>query len=353
MIRTILVALDGSKTAEQVLPAVIAVAPRIPADVVLATAIATQDGWTDGPVARNWEQEEQGAATAYLKSVQQRLGKSGVKVSGVRVEWGRPHVVIGAIADEEGADVIAMTTHGRSGFARWVMGSVADKVLRTSRKPVLLVHFQDESLQPAVRDVQIRRVLVPLDGSPLGESVLPFVLDLTKSLHASLLLLNVVVPTPELSATFLPASKSILEELQIGAKKYIEGVGKRVAASGISVETSAAVGQAAETILDVAMRMEADVIALSTHGRSGPTRWIMGSVADAVIRHADRPCLVIPARGAEHAKDEPEPVSYAVPPVGTTVIPPPTLTETPIEDEAPAARAPDERPHRPERSPGR
>ena len=353
MIRTILVALDGSKIAEQTLPVVIALTPRIGADVVLASAIAPQDGWTDGPVVREWEQEEQGAASAYLKSVQQQLGKRGVKVRGVRVDWGRPHLVIGAIADEEGADLIAMTTHGRSGFARWVMGSVADKVLRTSRKPVLLVHSHDESQEPAAREVQIERILVPLDGSPLGESVIPFVQDLAKSLHASLLLLDVVVPTPELSATFLPYSTSILEELRVGAEKYIEGVGKRIGASGVAVETTAVVGQAAEAILDAAKQTSADLIALSTHGRSGPARWILGSVADAVIRHADRPCLVIPARGADRGKAEPEQASSAVPAVGTTVVPPPALTERPAERQPRRSRAPKERPHRPERSPGR
>jgi hypothetical protein len=158
------------------------------------------------------------------------------------------------------------------------------------------------------------------------------------------------VPTPELSATFLPYSTSILEELQVGAKKYIEGVGKRVMTSGVSVETSVVVGHAAEAILDLAERMSADLITLSTHGRSGPARWIMGSVADAVIRHADRPCLVIPARSVRREEEEPEPTTLVA---STTVVPPPVLRETPAEREPRRDRAPEERPHRPERSPGR
>jgi nucleotide-binding universal stress UspA family protein len=353
MIKTILIALDGSKMAEEAISVASALAARIRAELVLVTAIAPQDGWTDGPVARDWEQEQQGAAVAYLKSVQRQLGKQGVKVRGVRVEWGRPHVVIGAIADDEGADLIAMTTHGRSGFARWVMGSVADKVLRTSRDPVLLVHSQDEAQTQEAHEVEFKRIIVPLDGSPLAESVLPFVEDLAVNLHASVVLQDVVVPTPELSAAFLPYSTSILNELQAGAKKYVEGVAKRIAKRGVSVETSVGVGQPAETILDAAKRSYADLIALSTHGRSGPARWILGSVADAVIRHADRPCLVIPARGADGSKAEEEHVPSQVPIAGTTVVPPPVLLETPTEDGAPAVRAPEERPHRPERSPGR
>jgi len=307
MIKTILVALDGSELAEQAIPITCAIATGAGAEVVLATAIVPHDGWTNGPVVRRWKQEGQVAATAYLKLRRQQLRKRDIRVRGVRVEWGRPHVVIGAIADEEGADLIAMTTHGRSGFARWVMGSVADKVLRTSRKPVLLVHSQDEAQTPEVREIQIKRILVPLDGSPLAESALPFVEDLAVSLHASLVLQDVVVPTPELSAAFLPYSTSILNELQAGAKKYVDGVAKRIAKQGVRVETNVAVGQAAETILDAAKQTGADLIALSTHGRSGPVRWIMGSVADAVIRHSDRPCLVIPARSVRREEEEPEP----------------------------------------------
>jgi len=350
MIKTILIAVDGSKLAEQVIPVVSGVAARTGAEVVLVSAIVPHDGWTDGPVAREWEREEQGAAASYLKLLGQELHKRGIRVRPGRVEWGRPHVVITAIADEEGADLIAMTTHGRSGFVRWVMGSVADKVLRTSRRPLLLVHMQKEDEIPEVR---FRRILVPLDGSPLAESALPFVEDLAVSLHASLLLLSVVVPTLELSAAFLPSSTAILRDLRAGAQEYVEGVGKRVEAGGVSVETSVIVGQAAEAILDAAKRTNPDLIAINTHGRSGPARWIMGSVADAVIRHADRPCLVIPARGADRAKDEPELASSAVPAVGMTVVPPPSLTETPAEREPPRVRAPEKRPHRPERSPGR
>ena len=353
MIKTILIALDGSKMAEEAISVATAVAVRTGAELVLATAIVPADGWTDGPVAREWEQEQQGAVLAYLKPLRQQLRKQGVNVRGIRVEWGRPHVAIGAIADEEGADLIAMTTHGRSGFARWVMGSVADKVLRTSRKPVLLVHSQDEAQTPEVREIQIKRILVPLDGSPLAESALPFVEDLAVSLHASLVLQDVVVPTPELSAAFLPYSTSILNELQAGAKKYVEGVAKRIAKQGVRVETNVAVGQAAETILDAAKQTGADLIALSTHGRSGPARWIMGSVADAVIRHSDRPCLVIPARSVRREEEEPEPEVPTTLVAGTTVAPPPALAETPTEREPRQARPPDERPHRPERSPGR
>jgi nucleotide-binding universal stress UspA family protein len=238
MIKTILVAIDGSKLAEQVLPVITALAAQTSAEIILATAMVPRDAWTKSPVAQEWEQEEQGAASAYLKLVQEQLLDRGIKVRGVRVVWGRPHVVINAIADEEDADLIAMTTHGRAGFARWVTGSVGDKVLRTSRRPILLIHSRDEAETADMPQVHIERILVPLDGSPLGESVLPFVRELAASVNASLVVLKVVVPTPELSASFLPGSTSILEGLQVDAEKYIGGVAKRLKQAGVTVKTA-------------------------------------------------------------------------------------------------------------------
>src|SRR5574341_442815 len=273
MIKTILIALDGSELAEQVIPVVSGVASRIGAEVVLASAIIPHDGWTDGPVAREWEREEQGVAAAYLERLRRQLHKQGIRVRPSCVEWGRPHVVISAIADEEGADLVAMTTHGRSGFVRWVMGSVADKVLRTSRRPLVLVHMQEEDEIPEVR---IRRILVPLDGSPLAESALPFVEDLAMGLHASLLLQSVIVPAAALYAgAFLPSTTPALAEFEGGMREYLGEVEKRMKDLGIQADSNAAIGSAAETILDTAKQSSADLIALSTHGRSGPQRWIL------------------------------------------------------------------------------
>jgi nucleotide-binding universal stress UspA family protein len=294
VVKAILVALDGSKLAERALPVIVGLAHRTSADVILATALVRRDGWTDSPPVLGWEQEEQVAASAYLNILQDDLLKRGLRVRGVRVEWGRADVVINEIADAEDIDVIGMTTHGRAGFARWVTGSVADKVLRTSRRPLLLVHSKDENAE--LLETDIKRILVPLDGSALSESVLPFIQELADALDASLVLLQVVVPTPELSASFLPGSTSILEELRIGAERYVSGVAKNLKEAGFAVDSSAAIGHASEAILDFAERTNADLIALSTHGRSGPARWILGSVADGVVRHADRPCLIAPAR---------------------------------------------------------
>jgi nucleotide-binding universal stress UspA family protein len=183
--------------------------------------------------------------------------------------------------------------------------------------------------------------------------VLPFVKRLAVDTKASLVLEGVIVPTASLYAgTFVPSSPPALQEIEAGSREYLDDVAIKIKKEGLSVTTRVDVGYAAETILEAASATGADLIALCTHGRSGPERWIRGSVADAVVRHADRPCLVLPAPRSHHREEEPDVAPLTVPLVGNTVVPPPTMAET-ATPEPPRVRAPAERPHRPERSPGR
>lgn len=348
MTNRILVALDGSGLAEQVIPYASVLAERTGASLVLATAITAGDRWVDDGAIRKWEEEEQGAAEAYLASVARGLAQSGVQARG-RVQWGRPDAVLQAIADDEHANLIALTTHGRSGFARWRMGSVADKLLRSATTPLLLVHAQKDA--PVERPA-LRRILLPLDGSPLAESALPFVEGLAKNLGASVLLQHAVTPVMAFYGTeFIPGSLPVMEGLEAGARDYLAKKAKGLRHHGLKVETRVDfVEYAGQAIIEAAQ--DADLIALTTHGRTGPARWIIGSVADAVIRHAEVPCLVIPCRVTGPEKDDEEPVKSAALLAGTTVVPPPGWSETPIA-ESPRVTAPATRGHRPERSPGR
>ena len=347
--KTILVALDGSELAEQAIPAVSSLAAAAKADVVLAAVVVQPDRWPSATMPQESIGDERDYAEFYLSSVTDRLRGNGVR-SRVRIEEGRAAETIVAIADDEAADLIAMTTHGRSGFARWILGSVADRVLHLSRKPVLLVHAQPDG---QVKGAEFKRILVPLDGSATAESVLPFVKRLAADTKASLVLEGVIVPTASLYAgTFVPSSPPALPEIEAGSREYLDDVAIKIKKEGLSVTTRVDVGYAAETILEAASATGADLIALCTHGRSGPERWIRGSVADAVLRHSDRPCLVLPAPRVHHREEETDTAALAVPLVGNTVVPPPTMTET-ATPEPPRVRAQAKRPHRPERSPGR
>jgi len=344
MIDRILVALDGSKVAEQALPAAAGLAEKSGAEIVLLTAIAPAERWADAQTP-GWEEEEQALARGYLDSVARPFRDNGAAVR-VRVLWGRAGEMICEAADEENADLIVMTTHGRSGIRRMLLGSVADNVLRTARRPLLLIAAQ----QAAPPVLHLRRVLVPLDGSRLAETTLPFVLRLLKGTQASILLERVVVPPSLLySEQYMPSNLPMLGDMEAEAQDYLETTQLHLETNGLSVVSNVETGFPAETIVDAAQRFQADLIALTTHGRTGPARTILGSVADSIVRGAGRPCLIIPARVvAPHRKEAVThpPVTLGIEPV-PTVVPPPAMRETPVGSRG-RVKAPPVRQHRPE-----
>jgi nucleotide-binding universal stress UspA family protein len=342
MIHRILVALDGSKVAEQALPYASALASVTGAELLLVTAMVPPDRWTDDGVVARWEQEQEAPAAQYLGVACDRLREKGTAVR-TKVVWGRAPVVIAAVAEEEAADIIALTTHGRSGITRWVMGSVTDKVLHTSQKPLLLIRAKEEP----PKAVGFKRILVPLDGSAVAEAALPFVERLARQLRAKLLLEQVVLPATAYAGVFIPSTVSVLEEIKAGAREYLERIAKGARRAGVTAGISIDVGYVAEALLEAAKARKADLIALSTHGRSGPERWIMGSVADAVVRHAELPCLVLPARAV--ASDiEKDQVMAAMPMAGRAVVPPPAVVEIPVKQAGRSVPAPAKGRHRPE-----
>ena len=139
-----------------------------------------------------------------------------------------------------------------------------------------------------------KKILVPLDGSQLAETVLPHARALAKSEGAEIVLLRVAVTPDESLFTRNPAEGSnIVKLIEEEAQDYMQAEisklkKKRVKVSGITRE-----GPIPETILDVAEETHADIIAMSTHGRSGIQRWLMGSVAERVVHFSPIPVMLI------------------------------------------------------------
>ena len=144
-----------------------------------------------------------------------------------------------------------------------------------------------------------KKILVPLDGSALAEGILPQVSDLARVHGAQVLLLRVGF------ALVFPGTDPA--EAQLGtiveAEGYIEEIRKRMAAEGIQAETAVRYGFPAEEILTHARRNGVDLIAMATHGRTGPARWVLGSVAEQVLRHADVPVLLFRVPKTVHVKE--------------------------------------------------
>ena len=138
-----------------------------------------------------------------------------------------------------------------------------------------------------------RRILVPLDGSALAEAVLPRVTELAKSLGAEVLLLRVAI------AHVFPGVDPTEEEVRVvrGAEEYVEAMAGKLAEKGIPVRAAVRYGKPAAEIIEHIAANEVDLVAMSTHGRSGLSRLVMGSVAEEVVRNAEVPVLLWRASG--------------------------------------------------------
>jgi nucleotide-binding universal stress UspA family protein len=141
----------------------------------------------------------------------------------------------------------------------------------------------------------IRKILVPLDGSELSLSVLPTIEEVALGLHASVVLVSAINPTvgnfPGME--MWSADERVLEEGKEAATAFMQQAAERLKGKGLDVSMKVMVGPAVVEIIVAAEQEGADMIAMSTHGHSGIGRWVMGSVADAVVRRTHLPCLLL------------------------------------------------------------
>jgi nucleotide-binding universal stress UspA family protein len=295
MLRKILVGLDGSPVAETILDPVRALAERLAAEVVLLHVIhvpQTAGESKPGVALDEIVAQERARAETYLDAVARKIAAGGSSVrTATRV--GQPATEIVRYAEGEKIALVALATHGRSAMQRWLHGSVADAVLHTTTTPLLLLRPR-EAGAPATRD--IRRLLVPLDGSSVAEAALGVAEELARALAVPMVLLRAVEPgalafadpmtTPY--ADFGP----ILAVLREDAERYLAKVATDLRAKGLTVETLACV----DTAVGVITRQAAEggtLLVLSTHGRTGWRALVLGSVARRVVLFASGPVLVV------------------------------------------------------------
>ena len=305
----VLVPLDGSGFAETALPTALTLARRVDATVHLVTVREPLPSYA----RLEWDEEIHGAAERYLEAVVERLGTSGVNAT-YRVLTGPVADTLVDHGEEVGADVAVMTTHGRGPLSRVWLGSVADAFVRHASYPILLLRPEDggeseedtlpgalptsgpRATGPVEAAAPFRRVLVPLDGSELAESVLEPVLDITGTEGVEYVLLRMVPYPHDVASPYLPDTiQHNVEELeawQAEAGRYLDEVADRLPGE-LEVRSLVMVGsQAAMGIRNVAQDEEIDLVAMATHGRGGLSRMLLGSVADKVIRSSHTPLLL-------------------------------------------------------------
>ena len=290
MIKRILVPLDGSDLAESALPYAERIAAKTGAEVLLLTSLYHVDSWAGHLVQA--DQESVPLVRTYLEVKGKELQAKGIAVKTDITSGPAAEAIVSHVVDEN-EDLIVMSSHGRSGITRWVFGSVAHKVLHGARCPILLVRPTSGSAK-AIDIPVIGKILVPLDGSEHSLAVLPFIEGFAKAFDASLVLLNVVLPlTAYVGAEFVIPTRDFLDEQLAWARQFLSRVVKEAEGRGVKAAQMVMVGTGASEIVQAADDAGADMIALSTHGRSGLSRSLMGSVADAVVHRATLPFLVV------------------------------------------------------------
>ena len=302
MYERILVTLDGTPLAEQALVHAVSIARRAGAHLHLATVRQPAPATLlEAPRPVGLEEVE----SDYLAAVADRVRDAGVSAVSPKVLTGSNVVeAIETYRKNVDASVTVISTHGRGPVRRAWMGSVADRFVRTSAAPVLLVRADAEELgEPDIAaGTSIGRVLVPLDGSAASEAALGPALELGRLSEAVCTLVRVVESLDDVESISLPnpfeATEQQLEAARGVAEAELDVVYERLRAEGFGVERmSRVVANVAEGILDCAADSGADLIAMATHGRGGLPRLVLGSVADKVTRAADCPVLVVPPGG--------------------------------------------------------
>jgi len=300
MFERILVPLDGSPTAEMILPQIARILRREDSELLLLRIVDLPDapGMVTDDGIRHAERE---AATKYVHDLALRLGKKASKVH-ARIAEGNPAEVILETAKTEGATLIAMTTHGRTGLERWAMGSVAEKVARASDVPLLLVRsFQRKrggGLEPAVPEaLPFRRILVPVDGSDTSMSVIGAAEKFGQLCGSDVLLLHVLPPYMP-PGVILPGMEAAIpvtrpEPLRSAQDDVTKRAAERFGHAGLKTTRLSVEGEPASEILDLSRNRDMDLIALATHGRTGFSRWALGSVAERVLRSSEVPMLLV------------------------------------------------------------
>ena len=148
------------------------------------------------------------------------------------------------------------------------------------------------------------KILIPLDGSKVGEAALPYVKELLSTLSPRVKLELILLRVVSLQSHYVHVGDAMapvaytteeIKQIRKRSLSYLSRVGKDLKAKGVVVGNKVEVGNAAEEIIRVADEMKVDLITMSTHGRSGISRWAFGSVTDRVLRGGHKPVLVVRA----------------------------------------------------------
>lgn len=294
MFQKIVVPLDGSKEAEHALDVAVYFSKLYDADVLL---VQTSDlpvtmAESMGQKYLELREELRQESIAYLKHLGEKLQLRD-KVQ-TKVMEGHPVERLLEACKDFSADLVIMTSHGKSGLERWLLGSVTESFARRSPVPVLVLRGANPVHLPLGK-----KILVTLDGSTLAEAILPVATDLAEQAQGELVLFHSYHDGVSNSFEFADhelyppkeGERDLNDVAQI-AQTYLDKKVEALKSSSVKAVGKSSKSYPAEAILEMAKTEDVDLIALTSHGATGLTKWIFGSVAEKILRHADRPILI-------------------------------------------------------------
>ncbi len=293
----LLVPLDGSEAAQVAL----VYAAAIPSERIrLLTVLSSEDagsGFAPADQRSALQDQWRTAIEHHLETAAEAFREQG-RVVEIEVVYGGPAEWIETYSQD--SDMVIMTTHGRGAGRRLVYGSVADRIARSSQIPVMLIRGGNEPItaQPIVR------LVVPLDGSELSEQAVPFAASLATRLGTPVLFARVIDPVQFSAAAQLAASPvtkyaGSLDAVRAAIADYLETRAEILREHDIPVETVVAEGEPAPAINDLAL--PGDVIVMTSQGRGGITRWMLGSVTESLVRNGNTPVIIVRAKASEES----------------------------------------------------
>ena len=310
----LLVPLDGSRLAETALPAAAELARRLRASATLLHVLEP-----DAPPTVHGDRHLRSPAEAegYLAGAADWMAARQVSADvALNQQQGDVAATIARIGGAVGADLIVLTTHGRSGVRGLLFGRVAQQVLQRGAIPVLLIQPSASGRDAAFA---FRRLLVPLDGSDTSERALPAAAALAAAYGAELGLMRVVPTVDTVSgdqsapARLLPTTTAAMLEVEAAeAGSYLERIAGGMRQEGRVVATAVGRGDPVRVLADAIRQRQVDLMVMATHGRSGVSAVWAGSVASRLIGTGATPVLLV--RIPPHDEKTPDLLRPSAPP---------------------------------------
>ena len=306
MFSRIVVPLDHSDVSEAALPLATDLARRrgIPLALVHVLEMSPEfTAYVHGMSEVDALIELEEASQKYLNEI--AAGIEGVEVSTI-VLRGQPASRLVEYVDELHDSLIVMSSHGHSGFRRMVLGSVTARVIQASSAPVLVVRATDEGTDVKVPE-SIRKVVVPLDGSSFAEHSLHAVYELVTRKDIQIRLVRVpeivAYPSTMYGAASYEGVEAYMSAMRTEAEEYLIQTADKLKERQGEVSWEVRDGAASIAILEAARDFDADLIAMASHGRTGFRRFLMGSVAEQVLREAHVPVLIVGPKDEDAESD--------------------------------------------------